>query len=365
MNGHPQILNHLSLNGSWAIRAVFDDAIRCYLQGQAFNLPLIKKVITQSSGGYCQRYLTKLHQLTGMNTSLSDNESKPIKPIINLAALSSYHEPLSKAQIWRERLETHYGASGAELYSEILKSRQQEPTLSQDHSMDWLAWSFKKLPELLGFTGNIERIKYLPDPKAALCWKRWYLASDSKTILWTDTGISPDTSSSRVLVYRCLHEATHLLHLSAFPNAGSLADPRWLLTMESLAMATEFLFLEQLQNNTEQDYPFTVNTHAIEGMLLVGLYERALRIDFDVMVHQLGIDVDKWMTWATDKTHFPESFFDFAFEFHGSAGFAAGYTLGMECFLAASSSEKLQLIEGKLFIDSLINQQIQNNAKLH
>ena len=365
MNEQLQILSLLSLNGSWAIRAVFDDAIRCYLQGQAFNFPLIKKVIEQSSGDYCQRYLTKLHQLTGIISTLNDDEPKRVEPIINLSTLSSYYEPLSKAQIWRERLELHYEASGKKLHPAILASRQQEPTLTHDQSMDWLVWSFEKLPKLLGFSGNINRIKYLPHPIAALCWKRWYLANDSKTILWTDTGISPETSSSRVLVYRCLHEATHLFHLSTFPNAGNLTDPRWLLTMESLAMATEFLFWESLQNKSDQNYPFMVDTLAIEGMLLVGLYERALRIDFDVMVHGLGMDVNEWIAWAVDKTYFPASFFDFANEFYGVAGFAAGYTLGMECFLAADTLKKQQLMEGKLMIDTLINQQIQNDAKLH
>ena len=365
METNKQILNLLNQNGSWAIRAVFDDAIRCYLQGKAFNLPLIKTVINQSSGEYCQRSLTKLYQITGITLSLNNDIIRPIDPIINLATLSSYHEPLLKAQIWRKRLELHYSAKGKELYSAILASRQQEPTLTLDQSTDWLVWSFEKLSRLHGFSGNINRVKYLPDQMAALCWKRWYLANDSQTILWTDTGISPETSSSRVLVYRCLHESTHLFHLSAFPNAGNLTDPRWLLTMEALAMATEFLFYESLQNESEQNYPFTVDCHAIEGMLLVGLYERALRVDFDVMVHGLRMNVNEWISWAVDKTDFPPSFFDFANEFYGVAGFAAGYILGMECFLAANISKKRQLIEGKLMIDTLINQQIQNNAKLH
>jgi hypothetical protein len=365
MNAQLQILNLLSLNGSWAIRAVFDDSIRCYLQGQNFNLPLIEKVIEQSSWEYCQRYLTKLSPLTGVTSSLSNDVTKPIKPIINLATLASYYEPLSKAQIWRERLELHYGASGEKLYPAILALRQQEPQLTNDQSIDWLSWSFEKLPTLLGFSGNIDRIKYLPDPIAALCWKRWYLANDSQTILWTDTGITPETSSSIVLVYRCLHESTHLHHLSAFPNAGSLIDPRWLLTMEAVAMATEYLFWESIKDKSEQDYPFMVDVHAIEGQLLVGLYERALRIDFDLMVHESGMAVNEWIEWAVGKTYFPASFFDFANEFYGVAGFAAGYTLGMECFLAANTEVRQQLIKGEFMIDSLINQQIQNDAKLY
>lgn len=361
MSPKPQILTLLPWRGTWAIRAVFDDAIRRYLQNQPYDPALIQTVVSQSAGASCQRYAQKLHQLTGAAFSFNNDTKKEFtRPIINLAALAEGYQPLTKAQVWRERLEKHYDASGTDLYPAIMKARANELTLIQDQSIEWIAWSFEVLSKLLAFSGNLDRIHYQPDAMAELCWKRWYLADDGKTVLWTDTGISPETPASKILVYRLIHEATHLMHLSAFPSAGSLTSPEWLLTMESVAMAAEFLFLEYLQQHPNLAFPFEARLYYIVGTLLVGLYERALRIDFDVMVHVHGMSASDWVAWAVAQTNFSVGFFDFAYEFNGVHGFAAGYTLGMECFLAAGASERQELISGKKAIDQLINKRIEH-----
>ena len=354
------ILKLKSWQGAWAVRAVFDDAFRRYLQNQPFDQVLIVKVLKDSAGQTCQRYAQKLHQLTGAAFSFNNETTvTPTDVLYSLSAFAEGYQPLQKANQWRNKLETHYGATGERLYASIVESRQRERRLLKDDSITWLAWSFELLPKFLDFEGYLDRIQYQAHPMAALCWKRWYLADDTETVLWTDVGVSTDTPASKVLVYKFIHEVSHLFHLSVFPAAGNLSDPKWLLTMESVAMATEFLFLEYLQENPTMKMPFEVEIGDIIGTLLVGLYERALRIDFDVQVHVLGMSATEWVSWAVAQTHFPADFFDFAYEFNGVPGFAAGYMLGMECFLTADVIERQELISGKKSICQFINKQIE------
>jgi GTP cyclohydrolase FolE2 len=146
--------------------------------------------------------------------------------------------------------------------------------------------------------------------------------------------------TAQFVVWRLIHDATHLLHLATFPEAGDPLDPQWLIAMEAFAMSVETGLALRLMNGDELAVTpgLECSSEALLTVLLLGLVERSLRLEFDVAVHGRGEDPEAWTTGASRRSGLRRERFSFVDEFHGLPGFGAAYMAGVEVLDQASDA---------------------------
>jgi hypothetical protein len=203
-----------------------------------------------------------------------------------------------------------------------------------------------------------KEILFMESDLAKICWKRWHINKEGNPI-WLETSNKSNTTSSRFLVWRLIHEAIHLLHLQNYPNAGKLTSPNWLLQMESVAMSAEYRFLNFIESeqNIIQPKDYYFDKHNIISTLLLGFFERTLRLEYELDIYAELKKPDIWINEMKTKYELNLEIFDFAYEFHNMPSFMAGYIVGMDKYL--NSNSELAYLKGTKNIFE--NAHIQNN----
>ena len=345
--------NLLEWRGGWSARALFDDAVSRHLNHEEQDICLAKKVVENSSGISAIRQLKKYLGLTGLDLDISKVPqilSPNVKQVIKLEDIRDIPYEIS-SDFWLEQLCEHLHTNRASLAEKITHSLRDDsfPTEDPRHLIE--SWSFPVISDFLPLTSNQTEIRYVEDEIAKFCWRRWHLVKNHPLLLETydRTGLK----SSQWLVWRLLHDATHLLHLQNFPEAGCPLNPTWLLTLEAAAMTSEreFLHLIDCEKEIAQPINYPFNSFNIKTILLTGLLERALRLDYDMAIHLDEQSIDSWVKQTKRRTGLTLDCYSFAYEFHGLPGFCAGYMLGLNAL--SNEKDKLSVLSGEKSLDFL------------
>lgn len=337
-----EFTNLIDLGGGWAARALFDDAVSRKIDGLPQDKTLANMVAAKASGRAAGRYLNKYQRLTGIRIHRTPpSEYSSMQSILNLDEVAARFPVGRLTEFWIECLCEHLVVTRKDMAGSVERvlSADERPKGSP-HSMIQ-KWSWPFIRSVLPFQENKTELECREDNIAQLCWRRWYTCLDGRAILL----IGPNADglgASQWLVWRLLHDATHLLHLASRPTR-SLLDPKWLLTMEAAAMAVELAFLEAVAEESEPSPPvgYPYNRHRVKTVILLGLVERSLRLDFDIRVHGDGECVTGWIDSARKQTGLHSNFFDFAEEFHGLPGFCAGYMAGLDAIRAEREKDSV------------------------
>ncbi|MBZ8178625.1 GTP cyclohydrolase, FolE2/MptA family [Oscillatoria salina] len=355
MRDSSEVKNLLDWKGGWAARALFDDAVSRHLNNEEQDICLAKAVVEKSSGVSAIRQLEKYLKLTGLDLDISkipQTLPSDIRQVISLAEIRDIPYEIS-ADFWLEQLCDHLNSTRASLSEKIAQSLNEDSLPSENSQYLIESWSFPVISSFLPLTSNQTKVSYVEDEVARLCWKRWYLNAGNHPLL-LETYDRTNLKSSQWLVWRLLHDATHLLHLQNFPEAGCYLNPEWLLTLEASAMTSEREFLYLIDSEREIarpiNYPF--NSFNIKTVLLTGLIERALRLDYDIAVHLNNQSIDDWIRYTKRRTGLTlNCYYNFAHEFYGLPGFCAGYMLGLNAL--GKEQDKLSILSGERALDFL------------
>lgn len=349
MKTNEEIKKLLEWKGSWAMRALFDDAVIRYLTNQVQDFELAKLVIENSSGFSAVNYYQKYCQLTGFyfdNIEIPQLVNSDTKSIINLSLLKLHNIPYElTADFWLEKLCLHLDTNRKNLAEKIEITLANEDLASGNVIELIYNWSFPLIQKFFPFLKRETHIKYVERETANLCWKRWFLLESQVSLLF-ETPNKTNLKSSQWLVWRLLHDATHLLHIQNFPEAGCYHNPNWLMTLESVAITVEREFLRLIDNEFEIPKPenYQFNLFNIKTNLLIGLCERALRLEYDLAVHLNGQNIKQWITETKRKTGLNFNCYNFATEFHGLPGFCATYMLGLKAL--ECEQDKIAILNG-------------------
>lgn len=335
MNATEQITKLIDWKGGWSMRALFDNAISRHLNSEKQDFELAKLIVQESSGISATRYFEKYCNLTGFtfeNVKIPEHLDPDTKQVIDLTKIVNIPYELT-ADFWLEKICIHLNTNRKNLTHKIEQVLNNDELPRGNPKQLLEKWSFPMISSFLPLEIQKSPISYLEAEIANICWKRWYLTKENQPLL-LETPNRTGLNSSQWLVWRLLHDATHLLHLQNFKNAGSYLEPNWLVTLESIAMNTELNFLRLIDEDVEikkpDDYPF--NVFNIKTFILVGLLERALRLDYDLAIHLEGKNVETWLKQTKRKTGFNLNCYEFTNEFHGLPGFCSSYMLGLKAF---------------------------------
>lgn len=347
MNTSKEIKNLLEWKGGWAIRALFDDAVMRHLNDQDQDFGLAELVIENSSGISAVNYFKKYCKLTGFsfnNFKISEQIDPKTISIINLSKLHNLSYELT-ADFWVEKLCIHLDTNRKNLGEKINQTLGNEELPCGDVIQLLYNWSFPLIQKSFPFLEPNKNIEYIEKEMADICWKRWFL-KPNKTPLLLETPSKTNLQSSQWLVWRLLHDATHLLHLQNFPEAGCYLNPNWLVILEAIAITTEREFLRLIDDGFEIPKPenYSFNLFNIKTILLIGLCERALRLDYDLSVHLNEQNIGIWIIETKRKTGLNFNCYNFTTEFHGLPGFCATYMLGLKAF--EYEQDKMSIFNG-------------------
>lgn len=345
--------------GGWAMRALFEDAMSRHLTGSPHNIQLAKQVAMHASGKSAIKYLTNYSQLTRshIDVGIDATLSPSIRSVLDLEHLYDKFGLGHYSTQWIDRLYQHLGCSKKNAFSAIqavFEAGDLQPT--KEHISLIGQWSWPMIRDMLPFhEEEYLKVEYREDDAALLCWRFWYRDFSNRLFILD----SPELEGQRFnewFVERILHDATHLLHLTCYPNAGSSLDPHWLSVMESVAMFVEFSYLDILTN----DEAFTTpNANGFDKdktifYLLTNLVKRSLRFDFDILIHLQRRSDEFWYSFVENQLGFSpdvkdfRGFFDFTQEFHGLPGLGSVYMVGVDALQMSVDREKVLKGEEKL-----------------
>jgi GTP cyclohydrolase FolE2 len=352
----------LDWKGGWAARALFDDAVSRHINHEKQDFQLAEAVVKKSSGISAIHQLRKYSKLTNLEidiSGISEALSPNIKQVINLVNVIDIPYEIT-ADFWLEKLCDHLSTNRINLTSSIKQSLAEDgfPTGNPKSLIE--NWSFPIISSFLPLLNENKDVLYFEDEIAEICWKRWYLTPEKQPLLF-ETPSRTNLKNSQWLVWRLLHDATHLLHLQNYPDAGSYLDPNWLLTLEAAAMTSEYKFLKLIdyEENIPKPVDYSIDLFNLKTILLTGLLERSLRLDYDLAVHLNGKPIDEWIVQSRRKTGLELNYYGFAREFHGLPGFCAGYMLGLKAL--ENEEDKLAVLRGEKLLDFI---SLENDDKL-
>jgi hypothetical protein len=340
------IIKLIEWQGGWASRFFYDNAVSRVLNSQAQDFKLAEMVAKSSCGHSAKRTFIKYEKMTGQKVDF-DISVRTIehKAILDLTLLKRDLQEYQTSFYWYGRLKEHLSSNDiSSLISDLLINEVKPP--KKNPIIFLKNWSFPIISELFPLKDNQKKIVFVESDLASLCWKRWHLNTELNPI-WIDTSNRSQVGSSQFLIWRLIHEATHLLHLQNYPLAGDMTDPFWLAQMESVAMAAEYRFLNYVE--TEKDIPslegYQLNRKNIITILLFGFFERALRLEYELDIYADALQPDEWINEIKNKYDLNSlNMFDFAFEFHNMKGFMSSYLIGLNYYL--NSKDEVQILNG-------------------
>lgn len=348
----------LTWKGSWASKSMLDDAVSRLINQQPQD-ELLANQIARSSFGYGAKVnFEKYESITGLSINTGSaqlNLPSDGHQVIDLSKVFHFYPTGTLSNLWIERLCEHLDVSRKGLNERIAVS------VTTDDSSLGSSWSLLNtfsrpfIEQLLVLPRSETSIGYLEDERAKQCWRRWYYRDVSKTPILFDTRSKSGLMQSQWFVWRLIHDATHLVHLSHYPEAGDPLDPEWLVVMESVAMFVEKKTLEIIDENPDfiRSFGIQVDLHRAKTVLLLGFVERALRLDYDLAVHGGGESIESWLAHTKRKTGIHFNIYNFVEEFHGMPGFLAAYMVGLDGF--EGHPNKHDILSGNTPLDPFHN----------
>ncbi len=352
LSNEDEIRRLLPWGGGWAARALFEDALTRYLTRTDQDIELAQSIVKAASGQSALKYLTKYSHLTGVDLPLSKvpiELDKNITSIIDLQKMSQLYPTGHFSKRWTDELCKHLGCTKKGLYFSIQKIYQLDSYPHPEYLNLIRTWSWPIIRKILPFSSEEHlEIEFRKEDMAFLCWRFWYRDALRKVFL-LDTPDLSNQKFSKWFVFRLIHDATHLLHMTCYPDAGSSLNPNWLLVMESAAMFVEAAYLDMLSKEVEGSIPpiEIFDPHKVKAHVLIGLLERALRVDFDIMIHLEKRSSQEWLGFLnnllgfgpTMSADFTGDLFSSQTEFDGLPGLGSVYMVGINALEVSENRE--------------------------
>lgn len=347
-NNEEIIKNLVSWKGGWAAKSLFDDAVSRFINRKSQNQSLASTVAQNVSGLGAKSILSNYYKFikeTDVAFDVSLKVDSQTHSILDLSKVATYYPIGSLSNYWLEQLCEHLDTSRKNINEKlnILFESDDFPTHNADKLLT--IFSFPIIQKYLNLPQKQIAVEYCESDKASLCWRRWHLKQNSKPVLFETTN-KTSLKTCQWFVWRLIHDATHLVHLAHYPQAGNPLNPEWLITMEAVSMFMEKKFLNML--NETFDFPHSdylnVDLFKVKAVLLLGLVERSLRLDYDLAVHGHGEDIETWIEKTKRKTGIHLNIYNFTQEFHGLPGFSAAYMIGLDSFEA--TNDKVGVLSG-------------------
>ncbi len=342
----------VSWNGSWASRALFDEAVRRVVTNQPLEkLKGLYNQLHRANNKSAAKHLLQFCKVTNLNFEhLEKSTDNDIRYLFDLKQIKNIPIDLT-VDYWIEKLCEHLDSSRKKITNNYINSLQEESYPNVNLKDAILNWSFPLLLKILPFPfKEIKHIQVYDTKVSNLCWKRWFCNNKLEPFIIEDSK-NRINSMSQWVVWRLIHDSTHLLHLYSYPNAGSYYDPIWLMTLEGVAMTAERTVLKLI----DEDFDFSpvegvkLNTNNIKSILLMGMIERALRLEYDRDIYVKKYNNSDWVDKAKKRTGLNLDIFGFIEEFSGMPGFNAGYMLSMKAF--ELEKEKKLILNGSKPLD--------------
>jgi hypothetical protein len=341
------IISLIPWNGAWAAYFLADDSVVRQVSGLTPNFSLAGAVAASASGIPSERCLKLFSRITNAKIVPSTGRKDAPPRMVKLKDEFAFDDHnFYTPGFWAEKLQEHlkcrdFGAA----VSKILNGEEQLSV--RDPAKMLRDWSMQVISNLLPLEGKRVSIRYIETALADLSWKKW-LVLPSGQLVWMTSGRNENLPVSKAIIWKYIHEATHLLHLQDFPDAGCLSDPCWRLQMEAVAMAVEFKLLNYLEAGGELPLfsGAALNNHNLIAVLLYGLFERSVRFEYDILMLREPATIDNWLSEFQQDYNLPDSFFDFIPEFAGLPGFMSCYLTGMIGFMR--HTDQLRLLNGSI-----------------
>lgn len=327
------------LGGGWAMRSLFDALTENQLNGVKIELlPMLFKASKTASGHSAVRHYEKILQVGKLNPldapPAPDNHLKNVcKKLPVLKKLPSEQSELSPF-FWVSYISNFLNAAPGKDLTDSIKKVLIEDDFSELPTKELLlTWSFPYIRKMLSVEkGDSQSVEVVVNDSAHLRWRRWYQHKTGHPLLLI-SGNRCGFSNHRWLTCCVLHDGAHLFHIINHPGACNTYSIPHLALMESFAMYTERSLLHSIENGyrIEEDLP-SFNTKAVKTFLLLGLFERAARAYYDIVVHGDGVEVSKWLNEYVPQFGIDLPIYDFSYEFHGLPGLSTIYMLGMKTF---------------------------------
>lgn len=352
-NIESEILLLSELKGGWAARSLFDYVTFCFITKSTQNIELIKYVGNKSTGIGAQKVFKNIESIINseLNIHISASYDKDVKHFANLENISKNYPSFELADFWISELSKHLDVKKNNLNNELKQELANDTKIKNLNPLSTLEKvGFNIINSILPLNNNKGiKINLIYTEKAVICWKRWFLSNNLVPIWLEDLSYSY-FGYNKWFIFQIIHNGTHLLHLLNYPQAGSLYNPTWLMNMESIAMYVELSFLHQLNDNLYNETLIKngLNPKLLKSILILGLIERALRIDFDVCVHLHSEESNKWILRAQNHCGINIPIYNFVYEFTGLPGFASSYMFGMDKFIQYTN--KADVLSGKSLI---------------
>lgn len=317
--------------GGWAARALFDDAVSRELRGLPQNEGLARIVAKRATGRAASTHLRKYCRLTGIDLDTAVPDLQPsVRPLLKLEVVEAAFPLGKESDYWHARLCDHLGVPLRGLSSAIGRLLATTAPVRGECFGDILTnWSWPFIRSVLPLEHRPASPILKLTPVARFCWRRWHAPEEGQQVL-LETPDFTGLCAERWFVWRCVHDATHMLHLAQVGDRRSPLDPEWLLTMEAAAMTVEMALLDALEER-RVDLPemLDLNIDNVISVLLLGMVERSLRLDFDLQVSHHALEVRDWLRSTKRRIGIEDGIYAFVSEFDGLPGMCAGYLVGM------------------------------------
>jgi hypothetical protein len=355
----PQDILQLSeLRGGWASRALFEQLVSQNIDKKRLSISDIDKIIQRSSGESAMGIANKITKIFGVTTKnvtqqLDTNVTTPLPIIQDYDGLPTYLD----INFWLDELQKLLDCRGNAIQYHLDLVRNLDNNTSIDNLKLVKEWSFPLIGKLHSIPNDQPfTVRCVVDDIANFCWRRWYW-SENKEKLYLIVPPKKIIGNSQWLMFTLVHDASHLFHLTVQPNTCKPENPIGLAFMEGFAMATELRMYEYFKDGYvfEKGLLSCFDTYSTKVFNVLGLLERAFRLNYDAKVHLEGWLPEKWVRWCTRKYGFNETFLKFAYEFHGLPGLASCYMLGMLVF-HNQDDRQLFLKDGLSDYSRLLNQ---------
>lgn len=333
--------------GAWSLRALYDGiAAGHYVQSDA------KGAVAEIAAASCGLGAVKYADLLRRRFGLSEIPDPPriLTDLPYLFDISKLRTPptISSPHYWFEALADFVEVGRQDLWTAV--EAAVDTPIRRNLSLGEFEQSLKDVwsnfHEALLPGGSHNGARVLFDEDSRVVWRTWHLSDlGVPTIRLHASDL--ETLTARLYVWRLIHDATHLWHISASNRAPHFTDPIDMASYEAVAMYAEHEFLQRILCDEAPALPWLASPQikkCVATGLLLGMFERALRSDFDFRVHYKGQDPASWVESSIREFGCPRQLLSFAEEFHGMPGFPASYMLGLANVLALRKDEQQDLL---------------------
>lgn len=333
----------LSFHGGWRAKLAFDETVSGLLQGKEPDLEQLSSTFASASGKGAAYYAQKLGQILHTPIPCPVREG-PFEAPYDLSSIEHAVSGIQEAERYLEELCDLLGVGkpnvSVALSALMAKSELGDRQTDQSMLTHGMEWSCK----ILGLERVLPEVRIETRSWASKAWRRWHLIDNRPTLLLEENDRT--LPSAKWYVWRALHDGTHLVHMNLCVEIVKDLTPERLLLLEAVAMSVELdvsAKLEAGDDCLERRFG-SVFGKAVRAQLLLGLFERALRHDYDVRIHLHGEDSQVWRDRIVKRFGVSDTL-EFVEAFHGIAGLGACYLLGGSAVSQCQDKRRLMLME--------------------